>query len=768
MKNIATQTWSAWRSIILLSISSIAIPFGAAQAQQVLQLVPGKPHSERMAATALNIKPGEGLRIENLKINDEAPVVVNLQLRRSEVVNSATQYIVVDDKGSRTFPLATGAHFIGTLENQPDSQAFVAVSSDGEIRAIIHQGDDTLVNEMAPERGAGGGRAISRLIDHQKDFVNREFSCGVTPTFLRADPVQRQIGIEELLKAGRKNTQEILTEKAGSPRRADLIIDSDYELFQKFGTEAATFNYITNLLTYISSRYQAEVATRFNLKQIIVRTTTADPWTQTSTSAMLDELQAFWNAGANASVTRHHVHLMSGKAVGGGIAYVGSLSSPTIAYGVSAGLSGTFNASNPQVIWDSVVVAHEIGHAFGSSHTHTYDNPFIAPSPNTGGAIDCCYSDNATGQCGVALGGGGRVGSLPGTSSITGGGSGQRNGTIMSYCHLISPAYMGNLAWTFGTDHPYGVNPGRVPTVMSNQAQSKLPLDISGTFDLTVSKSGTGTVTSTPAGINCGIDCTESFASGTVATLTATPGTGYTFSGWSGDCSGTSTCTVTMSAARNVIANFTATPVGVLSIAKIGTGSGTVTRTGGALNCGSTCTESLTPGSSVTLNAIPAAGSTFTGWSGGTCTGTGSCSFTLNSNTTVNAQFNMNSGGTTTTPLLQSNLSGNAGSMQSYSVTVPTGATNLVIQMSGGTGDADLYVKYGQVPTTVDFNCRPFLAGNNETCPFVTPPPGTYYILIVGDESFNGVTLSASYQTSSTGQMSSSNLISIIQLILLD
>lgn len=721
-----------------------------------------------MATTALNTKLGESLRIENLKINDETPSVVNLELRRSEVVSSGTQYIVVDDKGSRTFPLATAAHFIGNLQNQPDSQAFVTVSSDGEIRAIIHQGDDTLINELLPERSAGGGKAVSRLIDHQKDFVNREFSCGVTPTFLRTDPVQRQVGIEELLKAGRKNSQEILTEKAGSPRRADIIIDSDYELYQKFGTESATFNYITNLLTYISSRYQAEVTTRFNLKQIIVRTTSADPWSSTSsTNVMLNELQAFWNAGVNASVTRHHVHLMSGKAVGGGIAYVGSLSSPTIAYGVSAGLSGTFNASNPQVIWDSIVVAHEIGHAFGSSHTHTYDNPFIAPSPNTGGAIDCCYSDNATGQCGVALGGAGRYGNLPGTSSITGGGAGQRNGTIMSYCHLLSGG-MGNLAWTFGTDHPYGVNPGRVPTVMSNQAQSKLPLDTSGTFDLTVSKSGTGTVTSSPAGINCGIDCTESFASGTVATLTATPGTGYTFSGWSGDCSGTGTCTVTMSAARNVIATFTATPMGVLSIAKIGTGSGTVIRTGGAINCGSTCTESLTPGSTVTLTASPTADSTFTGWSGGTCTGTGSCAFTLNANTTVNAQFNLNSGGTTTTPLLQSNLSGTAGSTRNYSVIVPAGATNLVIQMSGGTGDADLYVKYGQVPTTVDFNCRPFLAGNNETCPFATPSAGTYYILIVGDESFNGVTLSASYQTLSTGQMSSSNLISIIQLILLD
>lgn len=730
---------------MFLSVSSIAIPSGLVNAQQVLQLVPGKPHSETMATTALNTKIGESLRIENLKINDEAPAVVNLQLRRYEVVSAATQYIVVDDKGSRTFPLATGAQFIGNLESQPGSEAFVTVSADGEISAIIHQGDDTIVNELSPERSAGGGKAISRLIDHQKDFVNKEFSCGVTPTFLRSDPVQRQIGIEELLKAGRKNSQEILTEKAGSPRRADIIIDSDYELFQKFGTEAATFNYITNLLTYISSRYQAEVATRFNLKQIYVRTTTADPWTQTSTLAMLNELQTFWNAGANASIARHHVHLMSGKNVGGGIAYVASLSSPSVAYGVSAGLSGTFNASNPQVIWDSIVVAHEIGHAFGSSHTHVYDNPWVAPSPNTGGAIDCCYSDNAEGQCGVSLGGGGIRGYLPGTSSISGGGAGQRNGTIMSYCHLLTGG-MGNLAWTFGTDHPYGVNPGRVPTVMSNQAQSKLPLDTSGTFDLSVSKSGTGTVTSSPAGINCGTDCTESLASGTVVTLTAAPGTGYNFSGWAGDCSGTGTCSVTMNAAKSVIANFTAVPTGVLSIAKIGTGSGTITRTGGAINCGSTCTEILPAGSTVSLTASAASGSTFVGWSGGTCTGTGSCAFSLNANATVNAQFNLISGGATTTPLLQNGLSGAAGSTRSYSVTIPAGATNLVIQMSGGTGDADIYVKFGQVPTTGSYDCRPYLVGNNETCSFATPSAGVYYILIVGDESFSGVTLSASYQ----------------------
>ena len=78
---------------------------------------------------------------------------------------------------------------------------------------------------------------------------------------------------------------------------------------------------------------------------------------------------------------------------------------------------------------------------------------------------------------------------------------------------------------------------------------------------LTVTKAGTGsgTVTSSPAGINCGSDCSESYASGTNVTLTAAPGAGSTFAGWSGACSGTGSCAVTMSAARSVTATFNAT-----------------------------------------------------------------------------------------------------------------------------------------------------------------------------------------------------------------
>jgi uncharacterized repeat protein (TIGR02543 family) len=79
-------------------------------------------------------------------------------------------------------------------------------------------------------------------------------------------------------------------------------------------------------------------------------------------------------------------------------------------------------------------------------------------------------------------------------------------------------------------------------------------------YTLTLSRSGTGagTVTSTPSGIACGTDCTQSYASGSTVTLTAAAGTGSRFTGWTGACTGTSaTCTVSMTAARAVNATFT-------------------------------------------------------------------------------------------------------------------------------------------------------------------------------------------------------------------
>jgi len=96
-------------------------------------------------------------------------------------------------------------------------------------------------------------------------------------------------------------------------------------------------------------------------------------------------------------------------------------------------------------------------------------------------------------------------------------------------------------------------------------------------------------------------------------------------------------------------------------------------------------------------------------------------------------------------------LSGAASATLSYKITVPAGATNLVFAMSGGTGDADLYTKFGSAPTTSSYDCRPYVSGNSETCTVAAPVAGVYYVNVRGYSAFSGVTLKASYSTGGGG-----------------
>ena len=191
--------------------------------------------------------------------------------------------------------------------------------------------------------------------------------------------------------------------------------------------------------------------------------------------------------------------------------------------------------------------------------------------------------------------------------------------------------------------------------------------DTSGgtSYALTVTRTGTGsgTVTSSSGGINCGTTCAASLASGTTVTLTATAASGSTFAGWSGACTSTTgTCAVTMTAARAVTATFD-TSGGTsyaLTVTRTGTGSGTVTSSSGGINCGTTCAASLASGTTVTLTATAASGSTFAGWSGACTSTTGTCAVTMTAARAVTATFST-SGGTTpcANPSTFTNQSGN-------------------------------------------------------------------------------------------------------------
>jgi endoglucanase len=180
------------------------------------------------------------------------------------------------------------------------------------------------------------------------------------------------------------------------------------------------------------------------------------------------------------------------------------------------------------------------------------------------------------------------------------------------------------------------------------------------TLSVTKAGSGTGTVTSNTGGINCGSTCSASYASGTSVTLTAAAGSGASFAGWSGACSGTSTCTVSMTQARAVTATFNSASTFALGVTRAGTGTGTVTSSPSGISCGTSCTANYATGTSVTLSAAAASGSTFAGWSG-SCSGTGSCVLAMTAARSVTATFNTSggTGGTCANPVTFTNQSGN-------------------------------------------------------------------------------------------------------------
>ncbi len=92
-------------------------------------------------------------------------------------------------------------------------------------------------------------------------------------------------------------------------------------------------------------------------------------------------------------------------------------------------------------------------------------------------------------------------------------------------------------------------------------------------------------------------------------------------------------------------------------------------------------------------------------------------------------------------------LSGATGNEQNWTMAVPSGATNLSFDMSGGTGDADLYVKFGSAPTTSSYDCRPYVGGNSENCPISTAQTGTYFVMVRSYATYSGVSLTGSYST---------------------
>ncbi|MBM3301863.1 MAG: choice-of-anchor D domain-containing protein, partial [Deltaproteobacteria bacterium] len=212
-------------------------------------------------------------------------------------------------------------------------------------------------------------------------------------------------------------------------------------------------------------------------------------------------------------------------------------------------------------------------------------------------------------------------------------------------CSNVAPGNSCGITVTF-TPTAAGPKAAKLTITSSDPYSPRdVPFNGTGVSTLTVAvhPPGGGTVTGT--NINCPGDCVETYStSGATVQLTATPLGAYQFVNWTGTASGVSNpITLNMDVNQSITANFEASTY-VLTVNKAGPGKGTVTSLDGKISCGESCSSQsaeYNAGDSVTLSANAGSGSAFSSWSGGGCTGVGTCLLTMNADVTVTASFDV-------------------------------------------------------------------------------------------------------------------------------
>jgi hypothetical protein len=422
-----------------------------------------------LAAKAHGFRIGERLQVTSVEVPATSETIA-LDVERFAVFAADAEIVVHGDHGEKHMRPPANTYFRGTIAGEAGSRAFLEVHPDGHTRGIITRADDaSFLIDSAEENAPAGTRP--RLRAERADAAllktaGEPFKCAED----QLPAVARDASGFDILDGPPAKTGNVSssTVAAGLPlHTARVAIETDFEYYQRFNNVTSATNYIGNLIGYASTIYVGELNTSLVVQSVSLWTTSSDPWTQTNTTCGLMEFGRYWNKNKT-GVSRTIAHFLSGKNLGGGIAWLGVLCSggfgasascpgiPTDAswgggYGFTASISGTFNINNPTVMWDIMAVSHEIGHNFNSPHTHCYNGIGGVASP-----IDQCYGSEAGCYSGPA--------SLPGPA-------GAASGTIMSYCHLVRGSYS-DMALNFGTNHPYGVAPGRESARMNSYVSS--------------------------------------------------------------------------------------------------------------------------------------------------------------------------------------------------------------------------------------------------------------------------------------------------------
>lgn len=382
---------------------------------------------------------------------------VTLRLTQFDPIAADARLVLANQKGEQLLPRPSSRFYRGEAVGSVTGRAYVAVHAD-RFLAMVETSDGTMLMKRA-----GAGFLLTKV--SQIEAERPPFQCMLDHNHAMQNPNLHDAA-EQLLAGMPSNLQY----------SARLAIETDQEYLALFaGNTTDAINYVSSVVGYLSTLYGEQVDTSIQLSYVRLWATT-DPWVQNNSSCMMLELGKYWNDNMT-SESRAVVHMLSGKDLGTGVAWLGVLCSAPFdtapanlgvtcpglngtsnyggAYSVTAGITGAFDPGAPAVIWDTYAMAHELGHNFNSPHTHCYGG--------IGGVEDqvdhCSFAEAGDPGCWT----GPRI--LPGPPD-------SGSGTIMSYCHRVRFTYS-DISMSFGEGHAYGNAPERVNQRMRAYVQAQ-------------------------------------------------------------------------------------------------------------------------------------------------------------------------------------------------------------------------------------------------------------------------------------------------------
>ena len=389
--------------------------------------VPGRPTAApdgSDSAEAVSLPPGLAARLLDLAnggtvLLEGWPLAAgerdDVELTRVDVY--APDARILEARGNRMveLPRSPLAFFRGVAAGDPLTRVLVSVDPhSGRIGGVTNRRGEVHELRARGKAAAAGSYLVAPAASFVAGAAKPEYACG-----------QQTSELDKLLLPS--TAPAMMADKAiTSLHTAVIAVDTDNELMSaKFGNNAAAAtSYIANLIAAMNVMYERDLLVRLVQGLTILRpSTTADPYGQSGTgaadSAKLNEFSNYWAGGcggACANVPRALAMMLSGKQgttnSASGIAWLNSLCSTSIGYSFSQ----VFKFAQDTSAYDAGLVGHELGHNFGSPHTHCY-NP----------RVDTCYAAEPGCHSGATA--------CPAAATYSG--IPNVRGTVMSYCHLL-------------------------------------------------------------------------------------------------------------------------------------------------------------------------------------------------------------------------------------------------------------------------------------------------------------------------------------------